>query len=162
MTLSTAIPIKNCHAEALTLLECPCLRKVDKKRANYEYITDDFEHIINAALAEDKKCKTKANQVHPVKADVVIFHKSDTEHIVVTMGELFPFLGRQHCIHKWECASISSPKIEKQFGPWLSTEHLNDAVEDATKRAQDDIEFKARQVEARNKMFAFKEELDAV
>ena len=149
MTLSTAIPIKYCDAEEVTIFECPCLRKVDKKRANNEYITDDFEHISTGALGEDKKSKTTANQVHPVKADFVIFHKSDDEHIVVTMGELFPFLGRQHGIHKWTCASIYSTKIEKQFGPWLSTEHLNDAVELAAYRSLENSDFKSRQIKAR-------------
>tara|TARA_R100001530_G_scaffold15615_1_gene13904 strand:- start:646 stop:1128 length:483 start_codon:yes stop_codon:yes gene_type:complete len=160
--MTTTQSITHAGAEDVITAACPSLRKVDKARATREHITDDFEHVKTKVLLDSKRSKTTVNQVHPIKADVIIVSKSDNEHIVVTMNELFPLLSKQHAIHKWECAAVSSKKVCDEHGPWLSTEHLNDAVEDAVIRAQDATEFKARQVEARNKMFAFKEELDAV
>ena len=160
--MTTTQRIKHADVEGVLAAACPSLRKVDKARANREHITDDFEHTQTGVLVESKRSATTVNQVHPIKADVVIVSKSDDEHIVVTMAELFPLLSKQHAIHKWECANTSSKKVCDHYGPWLSTEHLNDAVEYAVYRALEATEFKARMTAARSKMLAITEELDAI
>lgn len=160
--MTTTQRIKHADVEAVIMAACPSLQKVDKARATRESITDDFEHKETGVLVESKRSATTVNQVHPIKADVVIVSKSDNEHIVVTMAELFPLLSKQHAIHKWECANTSAKKVCDHYGPWLPTEHLNDAVEYAVHRAIDNTAFKARMIAARNKLLSFVEELDAI
>ena len=160
--MTTIQRIKHAHCENLTAAVCPSLRRVDRARSIREYTTGDFEHIPTLQLGEDKKGKGTVNQIHPTKADFLIVHKSDNEHIVVTMEEVFPLLTRQHTVHPWGCASVTSKKLCKEYGPWLSTEHLNDAVEAAAYRALNATAFKARQAKARDELFAHKDRLNAI
>ncbi len=150
--MTTTQRIKHADVEQVILDNCSCLAKIDKARANREEISDDFEHIHTGSIVESKRARTTVNQVHPVKADVVIVSKSDNEHIAVTMGELFPLISKQHAIHKWECANVSSKKVADVYGPWVSNEYLEIAVESAVERAIADIQFKQKQNMARKTM----------
>ena len=154
--------IKHADVENVILSHCKCLQKIDKVRANAEEISDDFEHIETNTIVESKRSSTTVNQIHPVKADVVIVSKSDNEHITVTMGELFPLISKQHAIHKWECANVSSKKVHDKYGPWVSTENLEIAVEFAVARSLEDVEFKARQVKARQTMKQFYAQFESI
>jgi len=150
--MTTTQRIKHADVEGVILAHCKSLQKIDKSRANAEEISDDFEHISTKTIVESKRSATTVNQVHPVKADVVIVSKSDNEHIAVTMGELFPLISKQHAIHKWECANVSSKKVYDKYGPWVSNDNLEDAVEYAVARSLEDTNFKDRQSQARQTM----------
>ena len=148
--------------ESVINSNCKCLTKIDKARANKENISDDFEHVETGVIIESKRAATTVNQVHPLKADVVIVSKSDNEHIALTMGELFPLLKRQHSHHKWDCANASSKSVNDNYGPWISNDNLNIAVEFAVARALDDVSFKQKQQQVRKLMGGFHEQLDSI
>lgn len=143
------------------LKHCPSVTRVSKAEANRLGVCDDFKHMSSGVYIEQKLAKTTANQVHPLKAGVLICSISKEEHIVVTMAEAFQYICRQHAISAWECGSISISRLKKDF-PITTNETLNDFIEFKVSQYLDDEEFRARQSKAMDICNKLMEELNAV
>ena len=145
-----------------TLLEyCPCVTRVDKKEANDLEVCDDFKHVSTGVYIEQKKAKVTANQIHPLKAGVLIISIADTQHIVVTMGEAFPYLSRQHTSTAWECGSLSSKRLAKDV-PLVDNEWLNEAIDSKVNQYLTDTVFQEKQAKVRDLCNQHKEALNAI
>ena len=110
-------------------------------------MTDDY--ICGEAFVEWKSCKVTANQIQPLKFDVIVFDLKDGYYIVATASELFPLLTRQHANHKWDCSFVSKRRLLSNF-PTHTQAELEQVIELKSIDALQDSEFRAKQAAARD------------
>ena len=150
MTRFTFSNLHQLSTEAQTLSNAPQLRKVNRGRAFAQSTTDDFVNPSTGTLVEEKRAfGGTVNQVHVLKADIIIIATAEDQYLVLTMGELFPFLRRQHSFTKWDCASCSTSQLLASFDTVTGSE-LSEAISACEDRLVREIGFNTRKQIAKN------------
>ena len=130
--------------EAKTLSHLPNCTKLGSSEARRRKSSDDYIDTTTGAIIEEKNARGgTVNQVHVLKADVIIISLRDDNYLVMTMGEILPHLRRQHSFSHWDCGSVSVVKLWKYTDP-VKPEGLAEAVKQAEERHRNDIVFQVR------------------